>query len=269
MPGEGKAGASSEGTFYGPQNARIDSELAAEIRREAFGEEFGQESWRSAAEQAEIADLLRLASDSRVLDVACGAGGPSLALVERCGCFVTGFGHRARGDCARKRRSEEPRFGRASVFCRARLRRTPAFRRWHLWRHSLHRRDCPPPGSNSRRCRSGGGCSEGAVALSSPTRWLSPGRSPKAKSTAALQRGKPCGRRPHSGVSPRPRSRRRRNRFPLARRARVDTAVLRGLKYSKTDVGEQCPRRTTRLSDGVVRSRRTSSSRPDARWAPS
>jgi hypothetical protein len=49
--------------------------LAAEIRREAFDEDFGQESWRSAAEQAEIADL-RLTSDSRALDVACGAGGP-------------------------------------------------------------------------------------------------------------------------------------------------------------------------------------------------
>jgi SAM-dependent methyltransferase len=56
-----------------------------------FGEDIGQESWRTAAEQAEIADLLGLSSESRVLDVACGAGGPSLALVERTGCRLTGL----------------------------------------------------------------------------------------------------------------------------------------------------------------------------------
>lgn len=84
-------GPSAEGNFYGPQYARMDSELAAEIRRETFGEDIGQESWRSAAEQAEIADLLSLSSESRVLDVACGAGGPSLALVEHAGCRLTGL----------------------------------------------------------------------------------------------------------------------------------------------------------------------------------
>ena len=77
--------------FYGPQYARIGSELAAEIRREVFGEDIGQESWRNAAEQAEIADLLGLTPDSRVLDVACGAGGHSLALVERSGCRLSGL----------------------------------------------------------------------------------------------------------------------------------------------------------------------------------
>ncbi len=91
MPGEAEVGESPEAVFYGQHYARIDSELAAEIRREVFDEDFGQESWRSAAEQAEIADLLRLTSDSRALDVACGAGGPSLALAERWGCFVTGL----------------------------------------------------------------------------------------------------------------------------------------------------------------------------------
>jgi SAM-dependent methyltransferase len=77
--------------FYGPQYAHIDSELAAEIRREVFGEDIGQESWRSATEQAEIIGLLGLTSESRVLDVACGAGGPSLAMVERTGCQLTGL----------------------------------------------------------------------------------------------------------------------------------------------------------------------------------
>jgi SAM-dependent methyltransferase len=91
MSGEDSVLATASSAFYGPQYARIDSALAAEIRREVFGEDIGQESWRSATEQAEIADLLALTSESRVLDVACGAGGPSLALVERTGCRLTGL----------------------------------------------------------------------------------------------------------------------------------------------------------------------------------
>jgi SAM-dependent methyltransferase len=83
--------------FYGPQYARFDSELAAELRREVYGEDIGQQGWRTAAEQAEIADLLRAGPDSHVLDVACGAGGPSLALVERTGCRLTGLDAEAAG----------------------------------------------------------------------------------------------------------------------------------------------------------------------------
>ena len=77
--------------FYGPQYARFDSELARQLRREVYGEDIGQQGWRTATEQAEIADLLRPRPDVRILDVACGAGGPSLALVERTGCRLTGL----------------------------------------------------------------------------------------------------------------------------------------------------------------------------------
>jgi ubiquinone/menaquinone biosynthesis C-methylase UbiE len=84
-------GAMTGQEFYGPQYARMDSELAAAIRLEAFGEDIGQESWRSAAEQAEIAAWLKLGTERRVLDVACGAGGPSLALVKDFGCRLTGL----------------------------------------------------------------------------------------------------------------------------------------------------------------------------------
>ncbi len=76
--------------FYRAQYARLYSQLASEIRTEAFGEDLGQESWRSAAEQAEIAELLRLGPEARALDVACGAGGPSLAFVNRTGCRLVG-----------------------------------------------------------------------------------------------------------------------------------------------------------------------------------
>jgi SAM-dependent methyltransferase len=77
--------------FYGPQYARFASEVAAELRREVYGEDIGQQGWRTAAEQAEIAEITRVGRDVRVLDVACGAGGPSLALVERTRCRLTGL----------------------------------------------------------------------------------------------------------------------------------------------------------------------------------
>jgi SAM-dependent methyltransferase len=76
--------------FYDVQYSRFDGELAAKLRREVFGTDIGQQGWRTAAEQDEIADFLRIDQASHVLDVACGSGGPSLALVERTGCRLTG-----------------------------------------------------------------------------------------------------------------------------------------------------------------------------------
>jgi SAM-dependent methyltransferase len=83
--------------FYGPQYARFSSVLAAEMRREVYGDDIGQQGWRTLAEQAEIAALLRVRPGTRVLDVGCGAGGPSLALVARTSCFLTGLDAEAAG----------------------------------------------------------------------------------------------------------------------------------------------------------------------------
>jgi SAM-dependent methyltransferase len=55
-----------------------------------YGEDLGQQGWRTPAEEIDIAAHLRVGPESRVLDVACGAGGPSLALALRSGCRLTG-----------------------------------------------------------------------------------------------------------------------------------------------------------------------------------
>lgn len=100
-------GGSPDGAnFYGPQYGRMNAELAAEIRREAFGEDLGQESWRSAREQAEIAEFLRIGPESKVLDVACGAGGPSLALVQTFGCRLWGLDIEPEGAAQANARAE-------------------------------------------------------------------------------------------------------------------------------------------------------------------
>jgi SAM-dependent methyltransferase len=76
--------------FYAAQYGRFESEAAAEIRREVYGEDVGQQGWRSLDEQALIADLIRESSPCEVLDIGCGSGGPSLALVQQTKCRLTG-----------------------------------------------------------------------------------------------------------------------------------------------------------------------------------
>ena len=83
--------------FYAAQYSRFESEVAAEIRREVYGEDMGQQGWRGLDEQALIADLIRKSSPCEVLDIGCGSGGPSLALVQQTKCRLTGVDVEASG----------------------------------------------------------------------------------------------------------------------------------------------------------------------------
>ncbi|GLS20582.1 type 11 methyltransferase [Labrys miyagiensis] len=84
---DGKGGSYA---FYSAQYARFDTPLAAEVRLEAYGEDFGQQGWRTIEEQNEIIALIRDQPHAHVLDIACGSGGPSLAIVLATGCRLTG-----------------------------------------------------------------------------------------------------------------------------------------------------------------------------------
>jgi SAM-dependent methyltransferase len=75
--------------FYGPQYSRFGTDLAAEVRLEAYGEDLGQLGWRTLDEQAEITRLVREHSPSHLIDLACGSGGPSLAIAAATGCRLT------------------------------------------------------------------------------------------------------------------------------------------------------------------------------------
>jgi SAM-dependent methyltransferase len=77
--------------FYGPHYRHFASDVSARIRRKVYGEDLGQTGWRTAAEQRRIVELLRLNPTSNLLDIACGSGGPSLALAESAGCRVVGL----------------------------------------------------------------------------------------------------------------------------------------------------------------------------------
>ena len=91
MSGRETDGASAGFNFYGPQYARFGAPRAAEMRGEVYGEDFGQQGWRTLAEQGEIAGLIPRGAAVRLLDVACGSGGPALDLVRRTGCRLTGL----------------------------------------------------------------------------------------------------------------------------------------------------------------------------------
>jgi SAM-dependent methyltransferase len=65
--------------------------LYADIRREAFGEDIGQQSWVTAAEQDGFIARLNLSPGRTLLDVACGSGGPVLRIAAKTGCAITGI----------------------------------------------------------------------------------------------------------------------------------------------------------------------------------
>jgi SAM-dependent methyltransferase len=76
---------------YDTNYGNYDTALYAEIRREAFGEDIGQNSWLTAEEQDRFIGWLGLGPTRRLLDVACGTGGPALRVCEATGCSVVGI----------------------------------------------------------------------------------------------------------------------------------------------------------------------------------
>lgn len=61
------------------------------VRKETFGQDFGQNSWVTLDEYERFIDWLELNPADHVLEVASGSGGPALFLARRAGCRVTGI----------------------------------------------------------------------------------------------------------------------------------------------------------------------------------
>ena len=76
---------------YNANYGNFQTELYAQIRREAFGEDIGQNSWLTSDEQDRFLDWLDLSPGKALLDVACGAGGPALRIAAATGCSVVGI----------------------------------------------------------------------------------------------------------------------------------------------------------------------------------
>jgi 2-polyprenyl-3-methyl-5-hydroxy-6-metoxy-1,4-benzoquinol methylase len=86
-----KSKADEAGIYYDTHYGNFETELYSEIRREAFGEDLGQNSWLTADEQDRFLSWLDLSPGKVLLDVACGAGGPALRIGAKTGCSVVGI----------------------------------------------------------------------------------------------------------------------------------------------------------------------------------
>jgi 2-polyprenyl-3-methyl-5-hydroxy-6-metoxy-1,4-benzoquinol methylase len=78
-------------SHYNANYGNFQTDLYAQIRREAFGEDIGQNSWLTSGEQDKFLEWLGLSPKKRLLDIACGAGGPALRIAAATGCSVVGI----------------------------------------------------------------------------------------------------------------------------------------------------------------------------------
>jgi SAM-dependent methyltransferase len=76
---------------YDANYGNFQTDLYAEIRREAFGEDIGQSSWLTVDEQDRFLPPLELSSGKTLLDIACGSGGPALRIAAKTGCSLVGI----------------------------------------------------------------------------------------------------------------------------------------------------------------------------------
>lgn len=65
--------------------------VLAEVRREAFGDDIGQNSWLTLDEYDRFIAWLNLKPGQHALEVACGSGGPAFYLGEQTDCRVSGI----------------------------------------------------------------------------------------------------------------------------------------------------------------------------------
>lgn len=101
---------------YGATYEQFAAKLYADIRAQAFGEDIGQTGWLTAEEQDLFLSWLKLGSGRRLLDIACGSGGPTLRAARLTGCRVHGVDiHK---DAVRTARSqaEEAGLGEEATF---------------------------------------------------------------------------------------------------------------------------------------------------------
>jgi SAM-dependent methyltransferase len=83
--------------LYSASYGGFARDVYAEVRRDAWGEEIGQNSWLTRAELERFTGDLQLDGSSRVLEIGCGSGGPALHLARSTGCKIVGVDLHADG----------------------------------------------------------------------------------------------------------------------------------------------------------------------------
>jgi SAM-dependent methyltransferase len=104
-------------TYYDANYGNFQTELYSEIRRDAFGDDIGQNSWLTAEEQDLFLSWLDLSTGKTLLDVACGSGGPALRIAGSTGCSLVGIDiHEQAIATAKSLASERNLQGRAEFY---------------------------------------------------------------------------------------------------------------------------------------------------------
>ncbi len=77
--------------LYNSTYGNFEEQVLAEIRRETYGEDIGQNSWITTDEYDGFYSWLDLSAGDHVLEIASGSGGPALYLAKKFGCHITGL----------------------------------------------------------------------------------------------------------------------------------------------------------------------------------
>lgn len=82
---------SNQVDLYNSTYGNFQQQVLAEIRRETYGDDIGQNSWITTNEYDTFYSWLSLSPGDHVLEIASGSGGPALYLAKKFGCRITGI----------------------------------------------------------------------------------------------------------------------------------------------------------------------------------
>jgi ubiquinone/menaquinone biosynthesis C-methylase UbiE len=97
--------------LYDTAYGNCAAEVYRQVRAETYGQDFGQTSWVTTEESAEIPRLLGLAADSLALEIGCGSGDYALHVAETTGCSIVGVDINEAGVLNGNRLAEARRIG--------------------------------------------------------------------------------------------------------------------------------------------------------------
>lgn len=116
-----------DAAHYDANYGNFESDLYSAIRREAYGEDIGQNSWLTANEQDRFLPYLTLSSGKELLDVGCGAGGPAIRIARQSGCSVVGIDVHAEAIAAAQSLAAKHGVGPRTRFLRVSASEPPPF----------------------------------------------------------------------------------------------------------------------------------------------
>jgi SAM-dependent methyltransferase len=104
---------------YGAHYREFAADEYAQMRRAAFGEDLGQNSWLMVDQLERFGSRLQLHSSAHLLDVGCGSGGPTLRVARLTGCQVVGVELYDEAVAEGTRRAQEAGLERRATFLQA------------------------------------------------------------------------------------------------------------------------------------------------------